>query len=35
MAYNKKSSPNKFLSFLTGGAARRREQRAANVDLGN
>ena len=35
MAYNKKSSPNKFLSFLTGGAARRREQRAANEDLGN
>jgi hypothetical protein len=32
---NTGSSPNKFLSFLTGGAARRREQRAANEDFGN
>jgi hypothetical protein len=30
---NTKSSPNKFLSFLTGGAARRQEQRAASNDL--
>jgi hypothetical protein len=30
---NTKSSPNKFLSFLTGGAARRDEQRAASNDL--
>ena len=29
------SSPAKFLSFLSGGAGRRREQRAANEDLGN
>tara|TARA_R110002020_G_scaffold131743_3_gene294445 strand:+ start:254 stop:1108 length:855 start_codon:yes stop_codon:yes gene_type:complete len=29
------SSPAKFLSFLSGGSARRREQRAANEDLGN
>ena len=34
MAY-KKSSPNKFINALFGGAARRREQRAANEDLGN
>ena len=34
MAY-KKSSPAKFLTALFGGAARRREQRAANEDLGN
>ena len=27
---NKSSSPNKFLSLLFGGKARRREQRAAN-----
>ena len=32
---NKNSSPAKFLSFLFGGAQRRREQRAANEDLGN
>ena len=32
---NTKSSPNKFISALFGGAARRREQRAANEDLGN
>jgi len=32
---NTKSSPNKFLSFLTGGADRRDEQRAANEDFGN
>ena len=32
---NTKSSPNKFLSFLTGGAGRRDEQRAANEDFGN
>ena len=32
---NTGSSPNKFLSFLFGGAARRREQRAANEDFGN
>ena len=30
---NYKPSPNKFLSFLTGGAARRSEQRAASDDL--
>ena len=30
---NMKSSPNKFISALTGGAQRRREQRAANEDL--
>jgi hypothetical protein len=30
---NLKPSPNKFLSFLTGGAARRSEQRAASDDL--
>lgn len=29
------SSPAKFLSFLSGGKGRRREQRAANEDLGN
>ena len=29
------SSPAKFLSFLSGGSARRREQRAANEDFGN
>jgi hypothetical protein len=29
------SSPAKFMDFLFGGAARRREQRAANEDLGN
>ena len=34
MAY-KKSSPNKFISALFGGAQRRREQRAANEDFGN
>ena len=34
MAY-KKSSPAKFINALFGGAARRREQRAANEDLGN
>jgi hypothetical protein len=32
---NTKSSPNKFLSFLTGGAARREEQYAANEDFDN
>ena len=32
---NKNSSPAKFLSFLFGGAQRRREQRAANEDMGN
>ena len=32
---NQNSSPAKFLSFLFGGASRRREQRAANEDLGN
>ena len=32
---NNNSSPAKFLSFLSGGAARRREQRAANEDMGN
>ena len=32
---NQNSSPTKFLSFLFGGAQRRREQRAANEDLGN
>jgi len=30
---NQTPSPNKFLSFLTGGAARRDEQRAASDDL--
>tara|TARA_R110002020_G_scaffold1011_4_gene5124 strand:- start:3757 stop:4605 length:849 start_codon:yes stop_codon:yes gene_type:complete len=30
---NKNSSPNKFLSFLTGGAERRQEQRNAQEDL--
>jgi flagellar motor protein MotB len=33
--YNNNSSPAKFLGFLSGGAGRRREQRAANEDLGN
>ena len=32
---NDNSSPAKFLSFLSGGAGRRREQRAANEDFGN
>jgi flagellar motor protein MotB len=32
---NQKASPVKFLSFLFGGAQRRREQRAANEDMGN
>ena len=32
---NTKSSPNKFLSALFGGAGRRKEQRAANEDFGN
>jgi len=32
---NNNSSPAKFLSFLSGGAGRRREQRAANEDFGN
>tara|TARA_R110002012_G_scaffold222686_1_gene394594 strand:- start:3977 stop:4831 length:855 start_codon:yes stop_codon:yes gene_type:complete len=32
---NQKPSPNKFLSFLTGGAARRSEQRDAQEDLHN
>ena len=32
---NQNSSPAKFLSFLFGGAQRRREQRAANEDMGN
>ena len=32
---NKNSSPAKLFSFLTGGAQRRAEQRAANKDLGN
>ena len=32
---NYKPSPAKFISALFGGAARRREQRAANEDLGN
>ena len=35
MAKNNISSPNKFITALFGGAARRREQRAANEDLGN
>jgi len=35
MAKNYTPSPNKFLNALFGGAARRREQRAANEDLGN
>ena len=34
MAY-KKSSPAKFINAVFGGPARRREQRAANEDLGN
>jgi len=34
MAY-KKPAPTKFLNALFGGAQRRREQRAANEDLGN
>ena len=34
MAY-KKPAPTKFVNALFGGAARRREQRAANEDLGN
>ena len=32
---NTKSSPGKFLNAMFGGKARRREQRAANEDLGN
>ena len=32
---NQKAAPTKFLSFLFGGAQRRREQRAANEDMGN
>ena len=32
---NTKSAPTKFLNALFGGAARRREQSAANEDLGN
>jgi len=32
---NQNSSPNKFLSFLTGGTARRDEQRSAQEDLHN
>ena len=32
---NQKPSPNKFLSFLTGGAARRSEQASAQEDLHN
>ena len=32
---NYKPSPTKFLNALFGGAARRREQRAANEDFGN
>ena len=32
---NTKSSPNKFISALFGGGQRRREQRAANEDMGN
>ena len=32
---NQKPSPNKFLDFLTGGAARRSEQRNAQEDLHN
>jgi len=32
---NYTASPAKFLGFLTGGAGRRREQRAANEDFGN
>ena len=35
MAKNNISSPNKFINALFGGAKRRREQRAANEDLGN
>tara|TARA_R100001377_G_scaffold41473_1_gene23359 strand:- start:1173 stop:1826 length:654 start_codon:yes stop_codon:yes gene_type:complete len=35
MAKNNISSPNKFLNALFGGAQRRREQRAANEDMGN
>lgn len=31
--YDRTPSPNKFLSFLTGGAERRREQDAAQADL--
>ena len=35
MAYNKKSAPTKFVNALFGGPQRRREQRAANEDLGS
>lgn len=35
MAKNYTSSPAKFISMMFGGAGRRREQRAANEDLGN
>ena len=35
MAKNNNPAPTKFLNALFGGAARRREQRAANEDLGN
>jgi len=35
MAKNNISSPNKFINALFGGAKRRREQRAANEDMGN
>ena len=36
MAYkkNKKAAPTKFINALFGGAQRRREQRAANEDMG-
>jgi len=35
MARNNNAAPTKFINALFGGAARRREQRAANEDLGN
>ena len=35
MSKNNTASPNKFINALFGGAKRRREQRAANEDLGN
>ena len=35
MAYKKKAAPTKFITALFGGAALRREQRAAQEDFGN
>ena len=35
MSNNNKAAPTKFLNALFGGAQRRREQRAANEDMGN